>query len=42
MLNTGTEALMRPDGWWCKKPSFLKNWTNAQWISYSHSSDSVS
>ncbi|KAF7994430.1 hypothetical protein HCN44_003902 [Aphidius gifuensis] len=40
MLNTGTEALMRPDGWWCKKPTFLNNWTNAQWISYSHSSDS--
>ncbi|XP_063974854.1 organic cation/carnitine transporter 2-like [Diachasmimorpha longicaudata] len=40
MLNTGTEALMRPDGWWCKKPHFLHDWTDVQWILYSHSIES--
>ncbi|XP_028982329.1 solute carrier family 22 member 15-like [Diachasma alloeum] len=39
-LNTGTEALMRPDGWWCKKPHFLHHWTDVQWILYSHSIES--
>lgn len=42
MLDTGTEALMHPVGWWCKKPDFLQNWTNVEWILYSHSSASVS
>lgn len=42
MINAGADAIMRPDGWWCKQPDFLKNWTRVQWISYSHSSDSVS
>ncbi|KAK0160900.1 hypothetical protein PV328_008258 [Microctonus aethiopoides] len=40
MINAGADAIMRPDGWWCKQPDFLKNWTKVQWISYSHSSDS--
>ncbi|XP_011303909.1 solute carrier family 22 member 15-like [Fopius arisanus] len=39
-LNTGTEALMRPDGWWCKKPNFLHHWTDVQWILYSHTGES--
>ncbi|XP_053593386.1 carcinine transporter-like [Microplitis demolitor] len=39
MLNTGTETIMRPEGWWCKKPDFLYNWTNTEWIIYSHSAD---
>ena len=41
LINTGTETLLRPSGWWCKMPDFLHHWTEVQWILYSHSKDSV-